>query len=230
MSVRGGALVAAGILVLALTGCATAGPGASPSGVPAGEMDIQAGWLDGGRMIALVTPVSVTCAPIVSEVEVSAEGVLQVMIEDAEGVPCTDDDAPRVVAVSLPEGIDPARTLTVRATYGVDSWGETALDVYAGDPVEEFTPSAGWVGDGLFAILTWGSSTCVPAIESAEPSGSDAVTVTFATPAADRACTMDMAPRVVLASVNGVDGGASVMLTLTGGSDFPEPVTVPIAG
>ena len=41
---------------------------------------------------------------------------------------------------------------------------------------------------------------------------------------------MDMGPRIALVSVDGVDDDAAVTLTLTGGSDFADPVTVPIEG
>lgn len=228
MSFRAPAAALAGLLMLALAGCATASPGAAPSSAPESGIGIEAAWLDGGRMIALVTPVPV-CAPLVSEVEVDEDGTLQVILEDAEGASCAEDSVQQAVGVSLPDGVDPAQALAVRVTYGVDSRGETTLDGYTGAAATDFAPSAGWVRDGLLAILTWGSSTCGPAVESATASAADAVTVTFAAPPADRMCTMDMAPRVTLAEVDGAAGGAPVTLTLTGGSEFPEPVTVPVA-
>lgn len=234
MSLRVGAAVVGGLLLLGLAGCATggSGPGAgpSPSGVRAGEIAVDAAWLDGGRMIAVVTPGSSTCAPIVGEVDVESDGTLDVGLVDAEGVACTADSVPRAVGVVLPEGVDPTRDLAVRVTYGIDSWGETDLDGFDGAAVEEYTPSAGWVDDGLFALVTWGSSGCVPEVESVKVAAADAVTVTFVTPPADQVCTMDMGPRIALVSVDGVDDDAAVTLTLTGGSDFGAPMTVPIEG
>lgn len=229
MSFREGAVVVVGGLVLlALAGCATTGPGVAPSGVTAGEIDVEAAWLDGGRSIAVVVPGSAVCAPIASEVDVAEDGTLVVLLEDAEGVPCGADSEPHAVGVVLPDGVDPARGLDVRVTYGIDSWGETDLDGYAGAAVAEYTPSAGWVDEGLVALVTWGSSGCVPEVESVRASAADAVTVTFVTPPADQVCTMDLAPRIALVTVDGVDDDAPVALTLAGGSDFAEPVTVPI--
>lgn len=230
MSFRAGAAAVGGLMLLALTGCATAGPGAAPGGVPAGEIDVEAAWLDGGRMIAVVVPGSAMCAPIASEVEMTDDGTLDVLLEDAEGVPCAADDVPHAVGVALPEGADPSRELAVRVAYGIDSWGETDLDGYAGADVAEYTPSAGWVDDGMFALVTWGSSSCAPEVESVKASAADAVTVTFVTPPADQVCTMDLAPRIALVSVDGVDDDATVTLTLAGGSDFADPVAVPIEG
>ncbi|HEX5857029.1 MAG TPA: hypothetical protein VFY91_02875, partial [Microbacterium sp.] len=59
-------------------------------------------------------------------------------------------------------------------------------------------------------------STCVPLVETVEPTGPTQVTVTFATPPADQACTMDMVPRGTLATVTGLEGEADIDLVLTG--------------
>jgi len=225
-SLSAAALLAAGLLTLA--GCATgsAAPGGAPDAASESVgLDVDAAWLAGGSLIALVTHGSSSCVPIAADATLD-DGVLVVTLEDPEaGTPCTRDLVPRATLVGVPEGVDATKELDIQVSYG-DVWGETDLDAYAGGAVEDYTPSAGWVDDDVFAILTWGSSSCAPQIESVDAEGAE-VTVTFATPDPATVCTMDMAPRVALAAVSGVDGAATV--TLTGGFEFAEPVTIPIA-
>ncbi len=228
------ALVGAGIL--ALSGCATSaaapassGAGSPSSGAAATELDVDAGWLDGGRSVALVTYGSSGCVPTASDVTLQTDGSVAVTLADAaEDTVCTADYAPRVSLVTLPEGVDASRGLDLVVTYK-DARGDTDLDAYAGGPVEEYTPSAGWIDDGTFAILTWGSSTCAPRVQDVAVAG-DTVTVAFVEPPADKACTMDMAPRAVLATTPDASDDATQVTLTGGGGEFATPVTVPIAG
>lgn len=217
------------IATVALTGCMT-GTAVDPdsngqelpgeSGVT--EVDVDAAWLDGGRMIGVVTQGSSSCAPLAQDVALEADGTLAVVLDDTQGdQACTRDMAPRVTLVTLPDGVDPQRDLTVVVT-GEGYVGDTDLDGVPGlDPavgVDEYAPSAGWTDeDGEFIILTWGSSSCPDVIESSEVTGEDAVTVTFATAPADQVCTMDMGPRALLAFADGLDDDANAALTLVSG-------------
>lgn len=204
------------------TGGATAGPGASA----AADFDVEAGWLDGGRMIAVVTWGSSTCVPTASEATLQADGSIAVTLEDPPAdTACTRDYVPRATGVALPTGVAPGPEIDIVVSYG-ELRDDTELDAYTGGPVEESAPSAGWVDDDAFAILTWGSSSCKPTIESVTADSASAVTVTFADFPAGKVCTADMGPRVVLASVSGVDDD-NATVTLTGG-DLAAPVTVPI--
>lgn len=245
MTVRSRSLVAgfglALVLAGALSACATpAGPGAgtgsvSPSegGTPTadagGDDDIEAAWLDGGRMIGLVTYGSSTCLPTATVGAVGG-GVLEVeLADDAEAV-CTRDLVPRVTLVPLAGEVDPSRDLEIRVT-GENYGGDVDLDGVPGlDPSGEtdYHPSAGWADDdGLFVLLTWGSSGCPPVLESATATTPNEVTVTFATPPADQVCTMDMAPRGTVVQVDGdLDDDAEVFAVLTG--DAFDNVRVPI--
>lgn len=225
------AVLGAGALVFA--GCAStpASPGASgSSGDSSTELEVDAGWLDGGRIVALATQGSSTCVPTASEVTLQADGSVAVTLEDPAGdTACTRDLVPRATAVQLPEGVDGDNELQLVVTYG-DLRGDTDLDAYSGGPVEEYTPSAGWVDDGEFALLTWGSSTCVPVVQDATVADGNQITVTFVDPPADQVCTADMGPRVTLVTVAGVDDDV-VDLTLTGGgSEFETPVKLQIVG
>ncbi|MCR2784739.1 MULTISPECIES: hypothetical protein [unclassified Microbacterium] len=238
-------LAAAGLAVLlvgSLSACATTSPepgstGDSDSGAGAvTEAEVDAAWLDAGRMIGIVTQGSSTCVPIADAATVSSAGVLEVtLVDPPDDAVCTADMAPRVTVVAVPEGVDPSQDLEITVT-GDGYRGDTDLDgmVGATPPSGEtdYLPSAGWVDDDAFVILTWGSSTCVPSIEGIEVTAPDAVMVTFAEPEADQMCTMDMAPRAVLAVAGeDLEDDAPVTLTLTGGGPaFETPVTTTILG
>ncbi|MBT8798385.1 hypothetical protein J0P97_09910 [Microbacterium flavum] len=235
-------MIGAGALLLA--GCASGSTaGVTPSGsgsaaAPAAsgsELELEAGWLDGGRQIGLVTWGSSTCVPMAGDVALQADGSVAVTLQaiDAATV-CTADYAPRVTLVPVPEGVDPTKDLDLVVTDANGARGETDLDGVAGLAAggqTDYAPSAGWAGDDLIAILTWGSSSCAPRVQDVAAADATHVTVTFAD-LADKACTMDMAPRATLAAVSGLDvddTGAS--LTLSGGdAQFATPVTVPIVG
>ncbi|MCK2035634.1 hypothetical protein KZC51_05735 [Microbacterium sp. SSW1-49] len=205
----------AGVFAAALlvAGC-TAGPGAqSPTSSPAPSADsnddandIEGTLLDDGRMFAVVTWGSSTCVPQVDEVTGSGQNVTVTLVEprgdDGAEKACTADMAPRASVGALPEGVDPTSDVTLKVTYGdlvedVDLDGNAA---FAGTPGSstEYLPSAGWVDDSNLVLLTWGSSSCPPVIESVEGSGSSG-TVTFVTDDT-KACTMDMAPRATIVS------------------------------
>jgi hypothetical protein len=234
-------IVAAGIALLAaglLTACATpAGSGGTPA--PSGssgssgqttEIEVDAAWLDGGRMIGLVTEGSSTCVPTAGDTSYE-NGVLTVeLVEPSGDTACTRDLVPRVTVVGLPEGVDPAQELEIRVT-GESIQGDTDLDGVPGltpGAETDYLPSAGFTGDdGEFVVLTWGSSTCVPTVESATAAGNEA-TVTFATPPANQACTMDMAPRGTLVLVDGLDDDSEAFAILTG-AEF-DNVRIPIIG
>ncbi|MBD7958389.1 hypothetical protein H9651_12125 [Microbacterium sp. Sa4CUA7] len=238
-------LAGAGLAVLlagGLTACATADPAtpASPGTAASGgvaDIDVDAAWLDGGRMIALVTQGSSSCVPTADAATLTSAGVLEVTLVDPAGdTACTADMSPRVTPVGLPEGVDPSQDLEIEV-IGDGYRADTDLDGIPGlaapSGQTDYAPSAGWVDDDAFVVLTWGSSSCAPIVESVEATAADAVTVTFAEPAADRMCTMDLAPRATLVYLDGgVDvDDAPVTLTLTGGgSEFETPVTTTILG
>ncbi len=236
-AVAGGGLAL--LLMASLTACATDSSDPTPpaSGGTSGatEVEVDAVWLDGGRMVGLVTQGSSSCVPIADGATLSADGVLEVTLVEPASEVCTADMAPRVTVVSLPAGIDPSQDLQI-AVAGDGYRGETDLDGVDGLPAPsgqtDYAPSAGWVDDGAFAIVTWGSSSCAPTIQDVEVTASDAVTVTFADPEPDRMCTMDIAPRAVLAFPDGeLADDVPVTVTLTGGGpEFETPVTTTILG
>lgn len=222
-------LIGAALLV---AGC-TSGPGSeTPTSSPApsaggvdvdDQNDVEGTLLDDGRMFAVITWGSSTCVPQVDQV--SAEGqTVTVTLVDPDGEtprPCTKDIAPRASLGALPEGVDPKNDITLNVTYGditddVDLDGDPAATGTPGTP-GEYLPSAGWFDDDGLVLLTWGSSSCVPVVDSLEGSG-NAGTVTFAT-AEDQVCTMDMAPRATLLAFGDdmIEDDGPFTLTLVGG-------------
>lgn len=227
------ASLAAGALLFA--GCAST-PGASGSSpsveepsASAVDLEVAAGWLDGGRFISLVTWGSSSCVPVADEATLGADGSVAVTLS-TPGEVCTADYAPRATLVAPPEGVDPAEGLDLVVTLD-DARGEVSLDPFSGDAVAEYTPAAGWIDDGMFALLTWGSSSCAPVVESTSVDSSVSpveVSVVFADPGM-KACTRDMAPRIALVSVDGAARDGAVAVLTGGGAEFADPVTVPIA-
>lgn len=224
LTVTGSVLIAAGML----TGCAgQAAPGESA----VADLQLDAGWVDGGRMIAVVTKGSSTCVPTAEE-PTFADGVVSVTFVDAladAGRPCTKDLVPRVTLVGVPEGVDPAQATRVDVAFG-NAAGSVELPGVEGlagpGSQSDFLPSAGWLTSGGFALVTWGSSSCAPVAETMKKTADAEITVTFETPPADRACTMDMAPRALLGSADGVAETAGVELVLVG--DTFESTRIPI--
>ena len=220
----------------ALAGCAST-PAAAPSATPTTgdgtEVEIDAAWLDDGRIIGLVTAGSSTCVPAADEATLQADGSLAVtLVEPDADTACTRDLVPRVTLVEVPEGVDPSKDLAITVT-GDGYSGSTDLegvDGLAGGGMTDYLPSAGWTDtDGQFVLLTWGSSSCVPVISDVAASGPVEVTVTFETPAADQVCTMDMAPRATVAVVDGLEEDDDVSLVLAGSPEF-DNVRIPIYG
>lgn len=228
------ALVGVALAALALTGCATGGvnygaggPGADEQPA-AGDLSVGAAWLAGGSLIAVVTEGSSTCTPFVEDA-VLDEGVLVVTLTEDTGEdrPCTDDLVKRGTVVGVPEGVEPGTGIDIQVTMD-GGFGETSLDGYAGGAVDEYTPSAGWVDDQTFAVLTWGSSSCAPQVESATAAGPDAIELTFVDPPADQVCTMDMAPRVAVVTVDGEVSRDATISVSGGGADRGPSSSIPI--
>ncbi|WP_375386735.1 hypothetical protein [uncultured Microbacterium sp.] len=227
--------LAVGLAALGLAGCASSNAGASPTlsvDSTAAPAELGSAWLDEGRAVGIVTSGSSSCVPYAGEPTYDAKtSTLTVELTDPDGTACTRDYVPRASLVSLPAGVDPAQDLSivVTGTYA----GETSL---VGDPeltaapggMTEYLPSAGWYSSTGFLILSWGSSSCAPQLESAEATSPKLITATFATPPADQVCTADMAPRVTVAEVADAPTDASVDALLTGG-EF-DNISVPIAG
>ena len=200
-------------------------------------LETTAAWLDSGRLIAVTTLGSSTCVPVADAAQRQPDGSVRVELSDPAAAggsarPCTADLVPRVSLVGFPDGVDPAQDLQVEVVYG-NAAGTAAI---AGAPglagpgsAPDYAPSASWMGQsGGLVFLTWGSSSCAPVVQDVAATAPAEVTVTFATPAADRVCTLDMAPRAGLVADPGVETRAGAQLVLSG--DTFDAVRVPIVG
>lgn len=228
---RGWAVAAAAVLAATLlAGCASESGGQwglAPS--DSADLDLGAGWVDGGRMIAVTTWGSSSCVPVAESAELNG-GVLAVTLTDAAGgespAACTMDNVQRATIVGLPAGVDPSQDLSLEVQYtatagAASGSGKITLAGVAGLAVPsgetDYLPSAGWVGDdGTFALVTWGSSSCAPQVSDVQESSATEVTVSFADPPADRVCTMDIAPRATLAVAPGLAGVEAAEVVLQG--------------
>lgn len=183
------------------TSSSAPGQSTAPAPAPGGDDDFEAAWLDDGRMFAVVTMGSSTCIPQVDEITASGQQVTISLADADTDAVCTADYAPRASVGAFPEGIDPTKDVELIVTYdGVtddaDLDGAPELTGVPGSSTE-FTPSAGWFDDESLVLLTWGSSSCPPVVESVEGSGATG-TVTFAADEEGKQCTMDMAPRATI--------------------------------
>jgi hypothetical protein len=188
------------------------------------QNDFEGALLDDGRMFAVITWGSSTCVPQVDEVAAQGQTVSMTLVDpegDGEEKACTADLAPRATIGALPEGVDPKSEITLQISYG-DLTEDVDLD---GDPnatgtpgtSTEFQPSAGWFDDDGLVLLTWGSSSCPPVVESLEGAG-NAGTATFVTDDT-QVCTMDMAPRATILAFgeDTIEDDGTFTLTLVGG-------------
>ncbi|KAA9149164.1 hypothetical protein F6B41_01805 [Microbacterium lushaniae] len=223
---------AAALAVGVLSGCASGQGGASsaPPATQTGDtVDVGAAWLDGGAMVGVLVAGSSTCKPFAEEVAYD-DGVLTVSVMEPDGA-CTRDYVLRGLAVPLPEGVDPAEDLTIEVR-GSGYVGRTDLPgapgLTPGTGLDGGQPSAGWAGPGTFALLTWGSSSCPPQVESAAVSAPGEISVAFVAPAPDQICTADMAARVTVVEVPDVPAGLAYEAALSG--DSYDGIRIPIAG
>ncbi|MGO2746802.1 hypothetical protein [Microbacterium sp.] len=230
LALSASAALAAALLLVGCTGSSgdqpptsSASPDDSGNSTDIGDADdIEAAWLDDGRMFALVTWGSSTCVPIIDDISADGQKVTVSLVDapNADGTEkaCTADLAQRASVGGLPEGVDPTKDVEFLVTLGditddVDLDGNTALTGIPGESTD-YTPSAGWFDDEGIVLLTWGSSSCPPIVENLDVQDAGA-TVTFTTE--DGPCTMDMAPRATLLGFDGdFDDDEDFTLTLVG--------------
>lgn len=125
---------------------------------------------------------------------------------------------------ALGAGLLAAGALTGCATGASSPAQETSTSASsspdAGESASAAKIGAAWLDAGrAIAVVTWGSSTCVPVV-SAEPTVSgDAVTVTLGE-SGRTDCTRDMAPRATLVGLPaGVDPTRSLEVTVEGAAE-----------
>lgn len=235
MRKRAGTVAGIAVMTMLFAGCAT-GAGTEPTEVPdptptesADEYAPAAAWLDEGRAVAVVTWGSSTCPPVVDGVSGDGQAIAVTLAAGASDQACTKDMVPRASLAMLPEGTAPGEDLALTVSGdGVDAEivlaGDASLTGVPGETTE-FRTSAGWFGESGIVLLTWGSSSCTPVVDTVESTG-DGVTVAFQELDPERVCTMDIAPRLTVLGVDERPAG-DVTLTLVGDN---LDATVPIVG
>ena len=193
---------------------------------------VDAVWLDGGRLLALVTMGSSGAVPRAEQITADGQD-LTVELSVPDG-PTTRDWRPRLTLVGVPAGVDPTRDATLTLTGAITGVavvpGRAQQASTAPGTPTDYAPSAAWTSvEGQFVLLTWGSSVPPLEVEASTVDATDPsdVLVRFAPPATPMA-TMDMAPRLTLAYVSTpVARPATAVLS---GRVGLEGVRVPILG
>lgn len=110
----------------------------------------------------------------------------------------------------------------------------TSTSSPSGNDADDFDDIEGTLLDDgrMFAVVTWGSSTCVPQVDTVTGNG-QTVAVTLVDVDADEPCTADMAPRASIGALpEGVDPTQDITLQVTFGdaSDDVEISGSPVTG
>jgi hypothetical protein len=163
------------------------------------------------------------CVPHAGDITASGQTVTVVFTEPS-ATPCTADYAPRASYVPLPSGVDVTKAVQIVGTGALQGTATLSALSAAAAAAGEHAPSAGWVEtspsatdvpQGSFAFLTWGSSTCPPTVGSVTSKSAGTLAVVFTAPSA-AACSMDMAPRVGLATATATVTGSDVRVSFQG--------------
>lgn len=204
------AIVAAAALMIGLSGCATPAENASEGtkADPGGDSAtlVALAWMGQGTSVAIVTWGSSSCPPYASDVRGSDQRITVTV--ELSGESCTDDLAPRGFAVPPPAGIDVTQPVEVVLSGAVESRAE--LPGYSGDlasgPSFGTEPEAVWTSvPGVAALLTYGSSSCRPAVASIAGASDGVIEVQLVEPSAEQICTADLAPQITAIDTRGAE-------------------------
>lgn len=227
------------LLASVLTGC-SASAGSSPAPAPESTGDPtsadasyapQAEWLDSTAFVLKTW--SDACAPQVSDL-VAGDQSLEIVLAKNEDEMCAAVQTAHGTYLGLPAGFDSSRPVELTV---IDSAGEeTGLtlpglddgEIIPADRMPEQIPAAAWIGDQELAVLTWGSSTCMPGSGDVEAvSGTEAVVRLHAH--TDTICTRDLVPQITFVPAKGI--AADAVLTLADHVDADgAPVVLRVVG
>ncbi|KJL27590.1 hypothetical protein [Microbacterium oxydans] len=223
--VLGGALLAS-----ALAGCATAA-GGSPvpesTAVPSADASYapQAAWLDASSIA--VKTWSDACAPHIGDFITGDQSIEIVLVDDEDAV-CASVQTAHGTYVGLPAGLDSSVPVDLIVTEANGNRSELTLPGLAegqlqpADRMSEMVPAATWITDSELAVLTWGSSTCMPGSGDFQALDATQGVVTLHSHT-DTVCTMDLVPQITFVSAAGVQADATLVL-----ADHVDAVGQPI--
>jgi len=223
------------VLVTALTGCAMSA-GTSP--VPESTSDPNASdatdaptaaWLDATSLV--VKTWGDACAPQIGDI-VAGEQSLEIVLVAGQDEVCAAVQTAHGTYVGLPAAFDSSRPVELTVTDAGGEKSELTLpglaagEIIPADRMSEQTPAAAWIDDRELAILTWGSSTCMPISGTFEAVSATEGVVRLESNT-DGVCTMDLVPQITFVPAEGVD--EDVKLTLDGYTDADgAPVVVTV--
>lgn len=237
VSLRVFSSLALGGLLLAsvLTGCSTSAGGspAPESTAESTSADMsyapQAGWLDSTAFV--LKSWGDACAPQLGEL-IAGDQSLEIRLVNDEDEMCATVQTAHGTYIGLPAGFDSARPVDLSVTDAGGQKTELTLpglddgEIIPADRMPEQIPAAAWIGDQELAVLTWGSSTCMPGSGDVEAvSETEAVVRLHAH--TDTLCTRDLVPQITFVPAGGI--AADAVLTLADHVDADgEPVVLKV--
>lgn len=221
------------VLAAALTGCATSA-GTSP--VPESTSDPntsdtsyapKAAWLDGTSFVLKTW--GDACVPQIGDI-VAGDQSLEIVLVEGQDEVCAAVQTAHGTYMGLPAGFDSSRPVELTVTDAAGVKSELTLpgladgEIIPADRMSPQTPAATWIDEHELAILTWGSSTCMPAAGTVEVV-SETEGIVRLEPSANEVCTMDLVPQFTFVPAESV--AADAKLTLEGYVDADgAPVVV----
>lgn len=215
-------------LALVLTGCA-AGAGSSPApestadeGAADSSYAPRAAWLDATSFVLKTW--GDACAPQIGDL-IAGEQSLEIVLVDGQDEVCAAVQTAHGMYVGLPAAFDSSRPveLTVTDPGGKETEltlpGLAAGEIIPADRMAEQVPAAAWIDEQELAVLTWGSSTCLPSAGAFEAVSATEGIIRLE-PSTASICTMDLVPQITFVPAKGVAEDAK--LTLDGYVDADE--------
>lgn len=213
-----GGVVLAGVLA----GCA-ASAGTSPAPESTSDPDAsdasyapRAAWLDATSFVLKTW--GDACAPQIGDL-VAGEQSLEIVLVAGPDQACAAVQTAHGLYLGLPAGFNSSRPVELTVTEVGGEKAELTLpalatgEIIPADRMSPQTPAAAWIDAHELAILTWGSSTCVPASGTLETVNAKEGIIRLE-PSANEVCTMDLVPQITFVPAEGIEDDA--VLTLEG--------------
>lgn len=211
-----GGVVLSGVLV----GCATSA-GTSPAPESTSDPDVsdasyapRAAWLDATSFVLKTW--GDACARQIGDL-VAGEQSLEIVLVDSADQVCAAVQTAHGLYLGLPAGFDSSRPVDLTVTEPGGEKTELTLpalaagEIIPADRMSQQTSAAAWIDAHELAILTWGSSTCVPASGTLETVSANEGTIRLE-PSANEVCTMDLVPQITFVPAEGIEDDADLTL------------------
>ena len=221
------------LLTSALAGCATtAGSSATPKSTAGpslsdGTSAPQAAWLDATAFVLKTS--GDACPPQIGDL-IAGEQSLEIVLVDGPDEACAAVQTAHGTYIGLPAAFDSSRPVELTVTQAGGEKTELMLPGLAdgqlipADRMMAQTPAMALIDDDEIAVLTWGSSTCMPGSGTLKSLGGTEGSVQLHSHT-DTICTMDLVPQITFVSAPDVQADAA--LTLEGYVDADgEPIVL----